>query len=170
MSAEICLSMAGAKQLETLGSSWFRPGPYVQQWCARTLYCLHRGARRGVATSEAGEEAWPPSPRGLIEVSANIVGRWRVCERLLSVVPCLPPRLRGCPSFYRPRRGQLICMPHYFYTCCYMANSVVELMAVLANLGLVVASWRVLCPNRSDFEGRGVVVDRSGSERARGGR
>jgi hypothetical protein len=39
------------------------------------LYCLHRGARRGVATSEAGEEAWPPSPRGLIEASANIVGK-----------------------------------------------------------------------------------------------
>jgi hypothetical protein len=37
------------------------------------LYCSHRGARRGVATSEAGEEAWPPSPRGLIEASANIV-------------------------------------------------------------------------------------------------
>jgi hypothetical protein len=39
------------------------------------LYFSHRGARRGVATSEAGEEAWPPSPRGLIEVSANIVGK-----------------------------------------------------------------------------------------------
>jgi hypothetical protein len=39
------------------------------------LYYLHRGARRGVATSEAGEEAWPPSPRDLIEASANIVGR-----------------------------------------------------------------------------------------------
>jgi hypothetical protein len=36
-------------------------------------YCSHRGARRRVATSEAGEEAWPPSPRGLIEASANIV-------------------------------------------------------------------------------------------------
>jgi hypothetical protein len=28
------------------------------------LYYLHRGARRGAATSEAGEEAWPPSPGG----------------------------------------------------------------------------------------------------------
>jgi hypothetical protein len=37
------------------------------------LYCLHRGARRGVATSVAGEEAWPPGPRGLIEASAKIV-------------------------------------------------------------------------------------------------
>jgi hypothetical protein len=39
------------------------------------LYCSHRGTRRGVATSEAGEEAWPPSPTGLIEASANIVGK-----------------------------------------------------------------------------------------------
>jgi hypothetical protein len=39
------------------------------------LYCSRRGARRGVATSEAGEEACPPSPRGLIEASANIVGK-----------------------------------------------------------------------------------------------
>jgi hypothetical protein len=37
------------------------------------LYCSHRGARRGVATSETEEEAWPPSPIGLIEASANIV-------------------------------------------------------------------------------------------------
>jgi hypothetical protein len=62
------------------------------------------------------------------------------------------------------------CMSHYFYTCYGMANSAVELMAVLANLAPVAASWHVLCPNRSGFEGRGVVVDRSGSERARGGR
>jgi hypothetical protein len=39
------------------------------------LYCLHRGARRGVATSEAGEEARPPSLRGLIEASVNIKGK-----------------------------------------------------------------------------------------------
>jgi hypothetical protein len=40
----------------------------------KALYYLHRGARRGVATSEAGEKAWPPSPRVMIEASANIVG------------------------------------------------------------------------------------------------
>jgi hypothetical protein len=34
-SAEIYLSMAGAKQLVTRGLSWFQSGPYVQQWCAR---------------------------------------------------------------------------------------------------------------------------------------
>jgi hypothetical protein len=61
-------------------------------------------------------------------------------------------------------------MSHYFYTCSDMANSAAELMAVLANLAPVAASWRVLCPNRSGFEGRGVVVDRSGFMLARGGR
>jgi hypothetical protein len=81
-----------------------------------------------------------------------------------------PLRLGGCPSFYRPRRGQLTCMAHYFYTCCGMANNAVELMAVLTNLAPLAASWYILCPNRSGFEGRGVVVDRSGFERARGGR
>jgi hypothetical protein len=34
-SAEIYLSMADARQLVTRGLSWFRLGPYVQQWCAR---------------------------------------------------------------------------------------------------------------------------------------
>jgi hypothetical protein len=82
----------------------------------------------------------------------------------------VPLRLGGCPSFYRPRREQSTCVPHYFYTCCGMANNAVELMAALANLTPVAASWSVLCLHRSGFEGRGVVVDRSGSERARRGR
>jgi hypothetical protein len=39
-----------------------------------------------------------------------------------------------------------------------MANSVVELTAVLANPAPVEALWRVLCPYRSGFEGGGVEV------------
>jgi hypothetical protein len=35
--------MVGAKQLETLGLSWFRPGPYVQQGCARGTILLCTG-------------------------------------------------------------------------------------------------------------------------------
>jgi hypothetical protein len=59
-SAEIYLSMAGAKQLLTRGLSWFRPGPYIQQWCARgtVLLCTvvladgsyKRGGRGGRAS------------------------------------------------------------------------------------------------------------------------
>jgi hypothetical protein len=44
-----------------------------------------------------------------------------------------------------------------------MAYSVVELTPVLVNLALVTASWRVLCLNRGDFEGGGVVVDEAPS-------
>jgi hypothetical protein len=79
-----------------------------------------------------------------------------------------PPRLGGCPSFYRPRREQVTCIPHYFYTCSGMANSAVELMAVLTNLAPVTAPWHALCLNRGDFEGGGVVVDRGVFRRARG--
>jgi hypothetical protein len=59
-------------------------------------------------------------------------------------------------------------MPHYFYSCSGMANSAVELTAVLANLAPVTASRRVLCLNRGDFEGGGVVVDQGVFRRARG--
>jgi hypothetical protein len=59
-------------------------------------------------------------------------------------------------------------MPHYFYACSGMANSAVELTAVLANLAPVTASRRVLCLNRGDFEGGGVVVDQGVFRRARG--
>jgi hypothetical protein len=37
------------------------------------LYCLHRGARRGAATSKAGEERGLQVPEVVIEASANIV-------------------------------------------------------------------------------------------------
>jgi hypothetical protein len=49
-------------------------------------------------------------------------------------------------------------VPHYSPTCGGMASSAVELTTVLANLVPGVASWRILCPNRSGFEGGGVVV------------
>jgi hypothetical protein len=59
-SAEIYPSMAGAKQLVTRDLSWFRPGLYVQQWCARgtILHCTvvlaeggyKRGRREGRAS------------------------------------------------------------------------------------------------------------------------
>jgi hypothetical protein len=41
-----------------------------------------------------------------------------------------------------------------------MASSAAELTIVVANLALVGALWRVLCPYRSDFEGSGVEVGR----------
>jgi hypothetical protein len=35
--------MVGAKLLKTLGLSWFRPGLYVQQRCARGTILLYTG-------------------------------------------------------------------------------------------------------------------------------
>jgi hypothetical protein len=49
-------------------------------------------------------------------------------------------------------------MPHYFPTCGGMASSAMEPTAVLPNPAPVEASWCVLCPYRSGFEGGGVAV------------
>jgi hypothetical protein len=61
-------------------------------------------------------------------------------------------------------------MPHCLATCGGMAYSAEQLAVVLANLALVMASWRVLYLNRGGFEGEGVMVDRGVSTRARGSR
>jgi hypothetical protein len=175
LSAEICLSMVGAKQLRTLGLSWFRPGPYVQQGRARGTILLCTGVPVvGRLQARRERRRGLQVPSGVIEASANIVGK--TCERSLSVIPCLvscvfvPLRRGGSPSFYRPRRGRFTGMPHYFATCDGVAYSVGELTVVLANLALITVSRRVLCLNRGDFEGGGVVVDRGVSMRARGSR
>jgi hypothetical protein len=74
----------------------------------------------------------------------------------LSVVPC-PLRPGDCPSFYRLRREQFTCVPHYFPTCGGVASSSTELTVVLANAAPVEVSSRVLYSYRSGFEG---VVNR----------
>jgi hypothetical protein len=61
-------------------------------------------------------------------------------------------------------------MPHYLATCGGMAHSARELTAILANLAVVMASWRALCLNRGSLEGEGVAVDRGVSRRTRGSR
>jgi hypothetical protein len=76
MSAEICLSMVGAKQLRTLGLSWFRPGPYVQQRCARGTIFLCTGVPVvGRLQAERERRRGLQVPRGVIEASANIAGK-----------------------------------------------------------------------------------------------
>jgi hypothetical protein len=74
--------MVGAKQLKTLGLSWFRPEPYVQQGCARGTVLLCTGVPvvgRLQAKRERRRSLQVPS--GVIEASANIVGEdgERVC-------------------------------------------------------------------------------------------
>jgi hypothetical protein len=104
-----------------------------------------------------GEEDGPPSPKGIDRGKCQYRGEGgeRVRDRCS---PPVPLRLGDFPSFYRPRREQFTCVPHYFPTCGGVARSATELTAVLANPAPVGASWRVLCSYRISFEGGGVVV------------
>jgi hypothetical protein len=78
MSVEICLSMVGAKQLGTLGLSWFRPELYVQQGCARGTVLLRTGAPvEGWLQARRETRRGLQVPRAVIEASANIVGERR---------------------------------------------------------------------------------------------
>jgi hypothetical protein len=67
--------MVGAKQLKTLGLSWFRPGPYVQQRCARGTVLLCTGVPVvGRLQARRERRRGLQVPNGVIETSANIVG------------------------------------------------------------------------------------------------
>jgi hypothetical protein len=107
--------------------------------CSGHYIALHRGARRG------GLQAWGERrpglqvPEVLIEANANIVAKaGSMCVIALRRRP-RPLRLGDCPSFYKPRREQFTCVPHYSPTCGGVASSATELTTVLANL---VKSWR----------------------------
>jgi hypothetical protein len=66
--------MVGAKQLKTLGLSWFRPGPYVQQGCARGTVSLCTGVPVvGRLQARRERKRGLQVPSGVIEASANIV-------------------------------------------------------------------------------------------------
>jgi hypothetical protein len=85
--------MVGAKQLETQGLSWFRPGPYVKQWCARGTVLLCTGVPVvGRLQARRERRRGLQVPSGVIEASANIVGELRSVV-LMSVAP--PPTARG---------------------------------------------------------------------------
>jgi hypothetical protein len=68
--------MVGAKQLKTLGLSWFRLVPYVQQGRARGTALL----RTGVPVVGRLQARWEMRrglqvPGKVIEASANILGK-----------------------------------------------------------------------------------------------
>jgi hypothetical protein len=68
--------MVGDKQLKTLGLSWFRPGPYVQQWCARGTVLLRTGGPvEGRLQARRERSHGHQVPSDVIEASANIVGK-----------------------------------------------------------------------------------------------
>jgi hypothetical protein len=84
--------MVGAKQLETRGLSWFWPGPYVQQWCARGTILLCTGVPvvgRLQARRERRRDLQVPG--GVIKTSSDVVRELRsvcVVPYLMSDVPC----------------------------------------------------------------------------------
>jgi hypothetical protein len=103
--------MAGAKQLVTLGLSWFRPGAVRSaEVCSGHYIALHRGARRGGLQARR-ERSGLQVPEVLIEANANIVVKVESVQ-VCAIRPL--PRLGDCPSFYRPRRRQFTSVPHYF--------------------------------------------------------
>jgi hypothetical protein len=111
-SAEIYLSMVGAKPLVTLSFILVPAGPYVQQGCARrALYCVAPWClRRGL---QVRRERRPvlQVPEVLIEANANIVVK---VESVQVSAVRRPLRLGDCSSFYRPRRRQFTSVPHCF--------------------------------------------------------
>jgi hypothetical protein len=163
--------MVGAKQLRTLGLSWFRPGPYVQQRCARGTILLCTGVPVvGWPQEERERKRGLQVPRRVIEASGNIVRRTGSAPCVCCILSLGPPRRGGSPSFYRPRRGRFTSAPHYLATWGGMAYSPVEMTPALASLAPVTVSWSALFLNRGGFEGEGVVVDRGVSRWARGSR
>jgi hypothetical protein len=86
--------MVGAKQLRTLGLSWFRPGPYVQQGCARgTVLLRTRVPVEGCLQVRRERRRSLQVPRDVIEASANIVGKTESVR--LTATCCLMPLRRG---------------------------------------------------------------------------
>jgi hypothetical protein len=68
--------MVGAKQLKTLGLSWFRPRSYVQQWCARgTVLFRTEVPVEGRLQARRERRRGLQVPRVVIEASVNIMGK-----------------------------------------------------------------------------------------------
>jgi hypothetical protein len=81
--------MVGAKQLETLGLSWFRPGPYVQQGCARGTVLLCTGVPVvGRLQARRERRRGLQVPSGVIEASADIVREAGSVCIVLCRLPC----------------------------------------------------------------------------------
>jgi hypothetical protein len=125
--------------------------------CSGHYIASHHGARRRGLQACRERRPGLQVPDVLIETSTNIVEK---AESAYVIAICLPSSLRlgDCLSFYRPRREQFTCVPHNSPTCGGVASSATELTVVLANPASVGASWRVLYPYRSSFEGGGVVI------------
>jgi hypothetical protein len=93
--------MVGAKQLRTLGLSWFRPEPYILQGCARgTILLCTEVPVVGRLQARRERRRGHQVPRGMIEANANIVGKTGSVRAIaircpVPYISCLPPAVRG---------------------------------------------------------------------------
>jgi hypothetical protein len=149
--AEICLSMAGVKQLVTLGfilvpAGGVRPAGV----CSGHYIALHHNACRGGLQARRERRPGLKVPEVLTEASVNIV----VETERVRVSALRPLRDQGtAPPFIGQGGGSLQVCRTVLATCGGMAHSTTEWTAVLANLASGGALWRALCLSRSGFEG-----------------
>jgi hypothetical protein len=109
---EIYLSMAGAKQLVTLGFILVPAGAVRPVGvCSGHYIALHRSACRGGLQTRRERRSILQVLEVLIESSANIVVK---AESVQVSVVRPPPAAKRLPSFYRPRRRQFTSVSHCF--------------------------------------------------------
>jgi hypothetical protein len=95
MSAEIYLSMAGAKQLGDTGFILvLTRAVRLAVTCSRPCIALHRGACRGELQARRERRRSLQVPEVLIEASANIMVK---AESVRVSAVCRPPVARGLP-------------------------------------------------------------------------
>jgi hypothetical protein len=88
--------MVSAKQLETRSLSWFRPGPYVQQKCARGTVLLCTGVPVvGRLQARRERRRGLQVPGEVIEASSDVVGELRRVCVLFDVRSPMSPAARG---------------------------------------------------------------------------
>jgi hypothetical protein len=84
--------MVGAKQLETLGLSWFRPGPYVQQRHARGTILLCTGVPVvGRLQARRERRRGLQVPGEVIEAISDVVGELSVSVMPFRMFVCRSP-------------------------------------------------------------------------------
>jgi hypothetical protein len=123
--AEIYLSMAGAKQLVTLGFILVPAGAVRPAGvCSGHCIALHRGACRGGLQERRERRSILQVPEVLIESSANIVVKTESVQ--VSVVRPLPCGWGTAPPFIGQGGGSLQACRTVLSTCGGMVYNVVE--------------------------------------------
>jgi hypothetical protein len=106
-SAEIYLSMAGAKKHNDTGFSWFRPWAVRPAGvCSGRCIVLHRSACRGELQARRERRRRLQVPEVWLRRSANIVVKAETCK-WAAIRPSPQRGQRTASSFYRPRGGGL---------------------------------------------------------------